>query len=269
MKQKIKIMSVVFGISIMSLMLFGCYSNNLTSNNSDEQRTALFGATVGNLTTEDQVITPSELTKELAKFTPNTKKEEYKYAVFHIPMFTSKHIEQSNTDGYYEPTSYNKAYHIELKATTNNFGNADWYSGEDTAKRDVLYVAHTRLNDMTKFEDPDSEYYVDTCQIFIKGYMDGWAYYFSGERSDNSQDVIYDGRGYVKISSTENTYESELKYVPEYLTIVVGIENFRRGQGSSWFSPENEDLNWCFLRYNSYGEYIGATTEDINLPLWV
>lgn len=289
MNKKIKMLNKVFGISIISLMLFGCYNdnNNSVRDTYSTQQTTLFGATVGDLTTEDEVVTPSDLTKELAKFTP--KKEEYKYAMFHIPMFTSKNIISSkifefydadgnynefydvdgNNMGLYADNSYNKAFHIELKATTNNFGNADWYSGENTTKRDVLYVAHTQLNDSTLDYEPDNELYIDTCQIFIKGYTRDYAYYFNSFVGDDA--VIYDGRGYVKISSTQITYEGEEYFVPEYLTIIVGVENFRRNQDTSWFNPDNEELTWCFLRYNANGEYIGGngSSSSGSVPAWI
>lgn len=268
MKRKSKLYWLVFSTLTTSLILLGCNNVLKTSDYKSETKQQIsFSATVGNLTTEDEVITPSDLTKELAKFKP--KKEEYKYAMFQIPMFTSKNIISSKNEGYYIADDYNKAFHIELKATTNNFGNADWYSGEDTTKRDVLYVAHTQLNDSTLDYEPDNELYIDTCQIFIKGYSNNYAYWFNSIIGDET--VIYDGRGYVKISSTQNTYEGEEYYVPEYLTIIVGVENFRRNQDTSWFNPDNEDLTWCFLRYNVNGEYINSSGNVANgiVPAWI
>lgn len=287
MKRKSKLYWLVFSILTISLILLGCNNVLKTGNYKSETKQQIsFGATVGNLTTEDEVVTPADLTKELAKFTP--KKEEYKYAMFHIPMFTSKNIIGSRSGFYdidgsyiefydsdnnyleiYAANNYNKAFHIELKATTNNFGNADWYSGENTTKRDVLYVAHTQLNDSTLDYEPDNELYIDTCQIFIKGYSKDYAYYFNS--IDGDETVVYDGRGYVKISSTQNTYEGEEHYVPEYLTIIVSVENFRRNQDTSWFNPDNEDLTWCFLRYNINGEYINSSGNAANgiVPAWI
>jgi hypothetical protein len=134
---------------------------------------------------------------------------------------------------YRDLTTY---YHLELKATTNNFA-------EGTSP---LFYCGTSMNlDTDQVGIP----YMDWCRIFVLGY-------------DWSRDV----RKWVSITNTM-LFRNYSVDVPWKIAILVDPALLRQGQGDEWLREDNENLTWSFVRIDDNGpELWGGTTPSGYYP---
>lgn len=257
MNKKLKMLNKVFGISIISLMLFGCYNDNNLINKSNNQQTTLFGATVGDLTTEDEVVTPSELEKKLSKFQPGG--DDYEYAKFVIPM------------DYMFNEHFISGINIELKATTNNFGITDW----TPSKTSLLYMAYTGKCDWEN-NDPDDELCFDKRTIYIRG-IGGYNWIETGEgfTTDFSASGNDMGRIYQKVNDHMQCSMSndEQTRAHEIIIVVHKSDLIRTINDNSWFKKDNDQLQWIFTYIDSNGSAVRRNYSTSTLwmeikPTW-
>ena len=108
------------------------------------------------------------------------------------------------------PDGSNKWYHIELKASTNNFATA----------AGLTFFCGTSMNGL--------------------GEYDGCRLYAMGKRLDP------DIRRWIAIRDTQLMAEG--MYAPFSLLVIIDPDMFRRGQGSSWMNDVNEELTWSYVR---------------------
>lgn len=110
--------------------------------------------------------------------------------------------------------------HIELKATTNNFDNAN--------ANNMIFFTSTTCNE----DDPANwglTFNYDWCRIYMLSKRTG------------------DVRSWTRIYNT-----GELDgYAPSELAIIVDPSLFKRGQGSDWLYEGNNELVWSYVRIHT------------------